>query len=576
MTNQQTKLNIGINEPQAPTDSGSKLIIPLAETSYGNEEKKRGAIYTKQPVVDFMLDLVGYNQNEELWLKRLLEPSFGSGRFLFTAIDRLLASWSSGVSRDPNILIDAIRAVELDSQTYLETKDEVIIRLRSIGVDEKISQIIADKWLIHDDYLLTDFDHDFDYVIGNPPYVRQELIDPTLLKIYRNKFQTMVGRADLYIPFIEKSLAHLRSDGRLSFICADAWIKNDYGKALRQMITHKFHLEHYINMYGTDAFEITVGAYPSITVIANAPPSLSTVTAAKSAETQYLNNLSGALINMTQNNPDIHSIELIRDSARPWLLGSNDKTKIVKQIEASFPNLSDAGCSVGIGVATGADKVFIADFEKLDVEADRKLPLATNKDLPNGILSWTGKGVVNPYTDQGSLVDLNLYPKLKKHLSEHRDKLEKRHTAKSNAALKWYKTIDRITPSLMTKPKLLIPDIKGNGSAIAYDPGTLYPHHNLYYITSESWNLRALQSLLRSGIAHLFVEAYSVKIGGGYLRFQAQNLRRIRLPEWKHVAKSVQDSMIRAGEEGRTLESELLEKLYKLEPGTLSFLKEND
>ena len=128
----------------------------------------------------------------------------------------------------------------------------------------------------------------------------------------------------------------------------------------------------------------------------------------------------------------------------------------------------------------------------------------------------------------------------------------------------------------MTKPKLLIPDIKGNGSAIAYDPGTLYPHHNLYYITSESWNLRALQSLLRSGIAHLFVEAYSVKIGGGYLRFQAQNLRRIRLPEWKHVAKSVQDSMIRAGEEGRTLESELLEKLYKLEPGTLSFLKEND
>ena len=83
---------------------------------------------------------------------------------------------------------------------------------------------------------------------------------------------------------------------------------------------------------------------------------------------------------------------------------------------------------------------------------------------------------------------------------------------------------------LRHEPKLLIPDIKANGDAITYDAGNFYPHHNLYYITSQQWNLRALQALLRSGIAYLFVAAYSVKIGGGYLRFQAQNLKRIRIP----------------------------------------------
>lgn len=112
------------------------------------------------------------------------------------------------------------------------------------------------------------------------------------------------------------------------------------------------------------------------------------------------------------------------------------------------------------------------------------------------------------------LVDLADYPRLAAYLEPFREQLGRRHTAKGDVERKWFKTIDRITPSLTYEPKLLIPDIKGNGDAIAYDPGTLYPHHNLYFVTSTTWDLRALQALLRSGIAHLFVAAYSVKIGG--------------------------------------------------------------
>ena len=83
-----------------------------------------------------------------------------------------------------------------------------------------------------------------------------------------------------------------------------------------------------------------------------------------------------------------------------------------------------------------------------------------------------------------------------------RDRLARRYTARSDPR-KWYKTIDHITPELRHEPKLLIPDIKANGDAITYDAGNFYPHHNLYYITSQQWNLRALQALLRSGIAHM-------------------------------------------------------------------------
>ena len=111
--------------------------------------------------------------------------------------------------------------------------------------------------------------------------------------------------------------------------------------------------------------------------------------------------------------------------------------------------------------------------------------------------------------------------------------IEGRHCAQKSPA-NWYRTIDRITPALAKRPKLLIPDIKGEAH-IVYEGGELYPHHNLYYVTSEQWDLRALQAVLLSAVTRLFVATYSTKMRGGCLRFQAQYLRRIRLPLWDSV-----------------------------------------
>ena len=68
-----------------------------------------------------------------------------------------------------------------------------------------------------------------------------------------------------------------------------------------------------------------------------------------------------------------------------------------------------------------------------------------------------------------------------------------------------------------------------------FEEGKLYPHHNLYFVTSEEWDLRALQAVLLSSVTRLFVASYSTKMRGGFLRFQAQYLRRIRVPHWKDV-----------------------------------------
>jgi hypothetical protein len=199
-------------------------------------------------------------------------------------------------------------------------------------------------------------------------------------------------------------------------------------------------------------------------------------------------------------------------------------------------------------VATGADNAFIGRYDALDVEPDRKLPLVMTRDILSGRVAWRGFGVINPFDAAGGLVNLADYPRLQHYLTERRDEIAGRHVAQKTPA-NWYRTIDRISPALVTQPKLLIPDIKGDAH-IVYEPGQLYPHHNLYYITSTRWDLRALQAVLQSGIARLFVSAYSTRMRGGYLRFQAQYLRRIRVPHWHDVPDDVKHALITAAELG--------------------------
>jgi len=76
-----------------------------------------------------------------------------------------------------------------------------------------------------------------------------------------------------------------------------------------------------------------------------------------------------------------------------------------------------------------------------------------------------------------------------------------------------------------------------------FEEGQLYPHHNLYYVTSTEWDLRALQAVLLSSLTRLFVSTYSTKMHGGFLRFQAQYLRRIRIPRWDDVPAALREEL---------------------------------
>lgn len=518
----------------------------------GQCETGRGAIFTRRDVVEAILDLSGYLPGRPLHRFRLLEPSFGGGDFLLPATERLLVAFAGDGGCPENAvarLEAAVRAVELHRPTFESTTRRLQELLIGWGLSEQDADALCAAWLIHDDFLLTRIDGRFDFVVGNPPYVRQERIPNALLGEYRRRFRTFYDRADLYVPFFERALDLLHEDGVLGYICANRWLKNRYGGPLRNKISNGYWLKYFIDMDRADAFHSEVIAYPAITIIqrlrnpADEAPQTRAArnnAAATHSFPQVVDALSGNAIAAGL----IEEITLDGRGDAPLLLDDIPRLKLLRRIEGQYPVLEHVGCRVGIGVATGCDRVYIGDMDTLPVESERKLPLVMARDLINGGIHWGGKAVLNPFRPSGGLVPLKDFPLFERYLLAHRDVVAARNVAKRNQ-VGWYRTIDRIQPNLLETPKLLVPDIKGEG-VFVIDDGRYYPHHNLYFVTSSEWDLRALRSVLRSSLTLMIVATYCTRMAGGFLRFQAQYLRRIRVPHWHSVDQGMRDRLMAA------------------------------
>lgn len=492
--------------------------------------ESRGAIHTRPEVAEFILDLLGWCCGKELSRARLLEPSAGEGDFLIPAVRRLL----SGAEPDDLRIASCIRAVEVNLGALAVCRERLHELLSECGWSRLKSEQLLGDWLVHADFLTLPLQAEFTHVAGNPPYLRLESLPKDLLRLYRSRWASLFDRADLYVAFIEKSLGLLRPGGRLGFICADRWMKNRYGGPLRALVSVSFHLESYVDFTGCPAFFNEVDAYPAVTVFRRGTGSKTYVSFRPEVSAASLIPLAKALRGEIKN-PAVSIRHDVAKSDRSWAFDEDGCMDVIRRLETDFPELETVGVRVGIGVATGADAVYIG--RDLDVEDSRKLPLVTTRDIRSGLVAWRGDWVLNPFEADGRLVELSRYPRFAAYLEKHRERIARRNVSARNPQ-GWFRTIDRIHESLTWRPKLLIPDIKGTAHVV-YEEGKLYPHHNLYHITSETWELRALQTVLSSRLALAFIAAYSPRMRGGNLRFQAQYLRRIRIPDWAAVGPAL-------------------------------------
>lgn len=485
---------------------------------------QHGLVFTKAIVVDKILDMVGYTASNDLRQVKILEPSAGEGAFAISIITRLYKS-ALTFKFDFECALQNVTLFEIDEKMISILKERILEKFSSWG----LAIGIPEKLIVLGDFLMSK-DSSFDVIVGNPPYVRHENIPEHEKTIYRQKFRTFTHRSDLYIAFFEKCLRMLQEEGTLAFICSNRWLKNQYGRNLRTFIGNHFTLDCVIDLEEASPFEEAVIAYPAISVVRKSK---------QKEKTKYFR--IADLHDLAKFSKEMLPIRTLDLETTNWFSIIN----IGSAYEKNLDTIDNQGFKIGIGVATGCDKVFIRDDFKHFIEEELLIPILTSKDLKDNKVRWSGSYILNPFTTNGSLINLDLFPQARDYFQSQREILMQRHISKKNS-MHWYRTIDKINIKLVQKEKLLLPDISGN-SHLFIDKGSFYPHHNLYHITGgNNQELVLLAAILMSDFVKKQLLEFGNKMNGGYPRWQSQNLKKLRIPVLSSIPLDVKGRLVDA------------------------------
>lgn len=409
---------------------------------------------------------------------RVLDPGCGQGAFIEGVI-----RWC----RKRGLTIPFIAGVESDPRHWRSAKQK-------FGADPKVT-------ILRQDFLRSEAG-EFDYVLGNPPYVPITHLSEPEKRYYRSKFQTARGRFDLYILFLEAALRALRPGGKLVFITPEKFLYVEGCAELRRILAgldiQKIQLVH----------EQTFGnliTYPTITVIRNQP--------------------SLGQTRVILRNGTTRSVSLAGDG-RSWLPGISGAHD-----ESSGPVLADICERVTCGVATGADKVFVVKGDDVPRPLDRfAFPTISGREIGLERQICTNHSMLIPYDRNGNLIPISDLGTLRGYLSDsnRRQILRSRTCARRKP---WYAFHETPRLDQILRPKILCKDITPCPFFIVDEAGKIVPRHSVYYIIPRNpAALRPLHRYLNSDDVRQWLTTRCQRAANGYLRLQSHVLQRLPVP----------------------------------------------
>ena len=422
---------------------------------------------------------------------KVCDPACGSGAFLIAAFDYLF--------QDYQRVNQALSSLVTTSETELERLDTMILTQNLYGVDLSAESVEITKlslWLktAEPGKSLTDLDHNikqgnsiiadadvtekpfnwetefpevfaqggFDVLIGNPPYVRQELLSP--IKPYlKNHYQSYNGVADLYAYFYEKGLNILKPAGKLSYIVTNKWLKAGYGEPLRRFFIENSIFEQIIDFGHAPIFE-DADTFPCIISVYKSSPAQEFGRGHPAPTTEVkvcpVPREKLADINLTQFvQNEGYDIDWSRFTAESWSLERPDVEELMKKIQRVGIPLKDfAGGKRYRGILTGLNEAFLIDDETKNkiVQADPKSaeiikPYLRGQDIKRWSSEWQNLWMIRV----DSKMNIEEYSAINDHLSQYRVKLEQR----AGKQLWWQMQGEPASWDVFEKPKIIYPDI---------------------------------------------------------------------------------------------------------------------
>lgn len=193
---------------------------------------KKCQVFTPENYVRELLDSVGYIHN--LYGKKILENSCGDGNILVVIVQRYIDDCqANGLSRTEtrNGLAKDIYGIEIDEEQY----EKCIHNLNGVLKHNNIGTV--DWKIVNADYLRWNTTIQFQYIVGNPPYITYSELKEEEQIFVRDSFTTCAkGKFDYCYAFIEKSIKLLANDGKMSYLIPSSIYKTVFGCNLRKFM----------------------------------------------------------------------------------------------------------------------------------------------------------------------------------------------------------------------------------------------------------------------------------------------------------------------------------------------------
>lgn len=313
-----------------------------------SKQKKLGQVPTPKWVVDEILELIGYNDSF-IVDKYILEPSCGDGVFLNEIIICYIEEAKKlGLSNIEIVkgLETYIYGIELDEDAY----DQCIYNLNQLtqtllGVDNIKWNIFNQNTL----YIYHQFKNKFDYIVGNPPYIRIHNLDDETRNFIKDNFKFTDGSFDIYSVFFEMGFEMIKNTGKIGYITSNSFLLNSSYKKFREFLKFKQKIQTLIDFQGQHIFK-GFSTYTVITIIDMCH------------QEDYF--IYKELIN--DKLEVVNHIKFKDLNMNSWVFTNADNENKIKSIKDNGNTVINELFDVQYGFATQRDKVFITNIKEID------------------------------------------------------------------------------------------------------------------------------------------------------------------------------------------------------------------
>ncbi|MBI1936200.1 Eco57I restriction-modification methylase domain-containing protein [Candidatus Woesearchaeota archaeon] len=513
--------------------SDVEKVFELLVTDY--DKQLNGAVYTPTFIVNYIVE----NTISKEGL--VCDCSCGSGAFLIGSLKRLQTFSSKNII---SLIENNLFGVDITDYSIRRTK--IMLSLYALENNQDKEKIsfnlhVADSLNIDWRTIFPEVfikNNGFDFVVGNPPYVRIQDLKNISKNILSKRWQSIgTGNYNLYFAFFELGVELLNQNGKLGYITPNNYFTSLAGINLRGYLGKNKKITKILNFNHLKIFD-NAQTYTCITFMSkdNVKPYF---------DYYYMDNKSELYSDYESLNFTKSYYDWL-DSKKWRLMGEKDYQNI-RRIETKGIPLNKL-CPIKVGIATLKDIVyFVEDFDQYychkeysgkvyPIEKGITRKIVKISSMKNeGQIKNDKRRIIFPYIKENGKFKImsekylkEKYPNCYKYLLMARSELEKRDKGKKSYPVwfAWGRTqgMDYRGAKLYTRTFYHKPDFM-----IDEDEDNLFC--NGYAVFCKT-NIRAIQKILNSKIMDYYVKKTSVEIEGNYQCYQKNFIEKFAIPNF--------------------------------------------